>query len=142
MSATTKYITRDDYRYFSGIDLEIELKDNDDSSNKVNMFISRIEDWCENYLQYNTGQKIDYSKLEPESLNYFKKGIMYQIEYVLRNGDMSNDSGYNPESGGITEPNYLQNISLAPNAKMVFMLGGLYSRKIRSKYGWKYEDIY
>jgi hypothetical protein len=139
---TTKYITRQDYKDFTGIDLQLELKDNDDASNKVEIFISNIENWCESHIQYATGQKINFTTLETDSLQHFKKGILYQLQYVIRNGDVTTDSGYNPESGPIVEPNFLQAISLAPNAKMEFMLAGLYTRKLRPNYGYKYEDIY
>jgi len=142
MAITTKYITRQDYKDFSGIDLQLELKDNDDASNKVNIFLSQIENWCETHIQYVTAQKIDFNLLEPESLVHFKKGVLYQTQYVLRNGDLTTDSGYNPEAGPIVEPNFLQAISLSPNAKMEFMLAGLYTRKLRPRYGFKYEDIY
>ncbi len=142
MAITTRFVTRDDYRNFAGIDLELELKDNDDTSNKVNIFISKIEDWCEAYVQYHSAQKINFATLLPEQIEHWKKGILHQIEYVLRNSDISNDSGYNIESGPIIDMNYLERLSLSQNAKMEFHLAGVYTRKIRSKYGFRYTDLY
>lgn len=142
MAITTKYVTKDDFRNFSGIDLELELRDKDDTSNKVNIFIRGIENWIETYVQYHTGKSYDFLSLEAAQLEHFKKGILYQIEYVLRNGNISNDSGYNPEAGALVEPNFLNRIALSENAKMEFVLAGLWTRKLRSKYGYKYEDIY
>jgi hypothetical protein len=142
MAITTKYVSRDDFRNFSGIDLELELRDKDDTSNKVSIFILQIENWCETYVQYHTGKYYDFTALTPEQLIHWKRGLLYQIEYVIRNGNISNDSGYNPEAGGIVEPNYLNRIALSENAKMEFMMAGIWTRKLRSRYGYKYEDIF
>jgi hypothetical protein len=142
MAFITKYVTKEDFKEFSGIDLELELRDKDDSGNKVVIFIKGIENWIETYIQFHTGKKYDFTQLTSEQLEHFKKGLLYQIEYVLRNGNISNDSGYNPEAGSLVEPNFLNRISLSENAKMEFVMAGLWTRKLRSKYGYKYEDIY
>jgi hypothetical protein len=137
-----KYVTKDDFRNFTGIDLDLELRDKDDTSNKSNIFISQIENWCETYIQYHSAQKIEYVSLIPEQQEHFKRGILYQMEYVIRNSDISTDSGYNPETGPITDINYLERIALSNNAKMEFHMAGVWTRKMKSRYGFKYTDIY
>jgi hypothetical protein len=64
------------------------------------------------------------------------------MEYVIRNSDISTDSGYNPETGPITDINYLERIALSNNAKMEFHMAGVWTRKMKSRYGFKYTDIY
>jgi hypothetical protein len=137
-----KYVTKDDFRNFTGIDLDLELRDKDDTSNKSNIFISQIENWCETYIQYHSAQKIEYTSLTTEQQEHFKRGILYQMEYVIRNSDISTDSGYNPESGPVTDINYLERIALSNNAKMEFHMAGVWTRKMKSRYGFKYTDIY
>ena len=43
MELKTKYITADDFKQYFGIDLEVELKTNDNPSDEVNAFLKRIE---------------------------------------------------------------------------------------------------
>lgn len=95
------YVTKDDYLKFAGIDLDLELKKTnyDNPTGAVDIFITRIEDWCKDYL---------YSKYFTNDDNfeatYFKKGVLHQIEYTLKNGE-----------GDI----------LAPKAFQQFQLGGM-----------------
>ena len=57
------YITKKDYFDKRGIDLEIELKGSvtDNTSKKVEIFISQTEEWLINYLaskyDFNEGKK-------------------------------------------------------------------------------------
>lgn len=103
------YITKEDYFKFSGIDLAIELKGTatDNPSNVVDIFLNRVEEWCLDYLQYNYNLQIE--KLDVVS---FKKGVLHQIDYIRRNGDLSIDGA------NITRV-------LAPNAFMVFRNAGM-----------------
>ena len=41
-----KYITKEEYLQAKGINLEIELEDDDNKSNKVKRFIHEVTDWC------------------------------------------------------------------------------------------------
>ena len=59
----------------------------------------------------------------------FKKGVIYQIDYVLQNSTISNDSGYNQSTGMIIDRRELDKISISSNALRVFRLGGLANRK-------------
>ena len=67
------YITKKDYFDKRGIDLEIELKGSvtDNTSKKVEIFISQIEEWLINYLasKYDFTEKNDNSnKLSRRSI--------------------------------------------------------------------------
>lgn len=132
------YVTKDDYRNFSGIDLGLELRDLDDTSNKVNIFINSIENWCETFLAYHSTKELKLNELTADQTAHYKRGIMYQIQWVLRNGDVSSDSGYDPNQGPVVDVAYLRKISLAPNAMMEFNLAGVLSRKVRTQYGYRY----
>lgn len=116
------YITRDDYFKFSGIDLDIELKGTvtDNPGKVVQIFIERVEQYCLDYL------KLHYFS-EGFNEEYFKKGVLHQIDYIRRNSDLSLD--------------YITRLkSIAPNALMQFKLGGManvVSKKVVS-YGDRY----
>jgi len=88
------YITKKDYFDARGIDLEIELKGSvtDNPSKQVEIFISQTEEWLINYL----ASKYDFSEEMITATSYqesaFKKAVIYQIDYIRRNGNLSVDS--------------------------------------------------
>src|SRR5574344_903206 len=88
------YITKKDYFDKRGIDLEIELKGSviDNTSKKVEIFISQTEEWLINYL----ASKYDFSEEMITATSYqeeaFKTAVIYQIDYIRRNGILSADS--------------------------------------------------
>jgi len=88
------YITKKDYFDARGIDLEIELKGSvtDNPSKKVEIFISQIEEWLINYLasKYDFNEGMILATALQESA--FKKAVIYQIDYIRRNGILSVDS--------------------------------------------------
>lgn len=91
---STMYITKKDYFDKRGIDLEIELKGSviDNTSKKVEIFISQTEEWLINYL----ASKYDFSEEMITATSYqeeaFKMAVIYQIDYIRRNGNLSVDS--------------------------------------------------
>lgn len=133
-----QYVTKDLYREFSGIDLGLELRDLDDTSNKVNIFINSVENWCLTFLEYNAILPLRLNEITADQLAHLKKGIMYQIQWVLRNGDIASDSGYNPDQGPIVDVSYLKKIALSPTAAMEFNLAGLLTRKVKRNNGYRY----
>lgn len=119
-------VTNEDYLQFSGIDLNAELSAmiiNDTGDNPAPRFIWGIEDWCKEHLQLNYSWNGKF--MTEHQINQFKKGVMYQIQYVLRNGNISNDSGYNTSQNIVISRAELEKISIAPNALKAFRLGGM-----------------
>ncbi len=101
-------ITKKDYLEFSGIDLDIDLKKSnyDNPTRAVEIFIERTKDWCETFLKtYYAWDGIDGDEA------YLKKGILHQMDYLRRNGDLSVQADVDKKF-------------LAPNAYMQFKLGG------------------
>lgn len=119
-------VTNDDYLQFSGIDLNAELASgiiNDAGDNPAPRFIWGVEDWCKEQLKLDYGWKGDF--ITEHQKNQFKKGVMYQIQYILRNGNISNDSGYNTSQNIVINRAELEKIGMAPNALKSFRLGGM-----------------
>ena len=56
---------------------------------KVEIFISQTEEWLINYL----ASKYDFwKKMITSYQEEFKKAVIYQIDYIRRNGNLSVDS--------------------------------------------------
>ena len=121
-----KYITLDEYKIAKGVDLSLELKDDDNASNKVNRFIKDITDWCCNYLitTYAVNELNedlhDFNKLSEFRQKRFRKGVIEQIEYVLSEGLVDLQTGINETTGQILDYSH---IVLGHSAYREFFLG-------------------
>ena len=85
-------VTNDDYLRFAGIDLNSELESlivNDTSDSPAPRFIWGVEEWCKDHLMLNYSW--DGVILTNHQKEFFKKGVLFQIQYILRNGNISND---------------------------------------------------
>lgn len=114
-------ITKSDILTALGVDLEFELAIDDDPSGKVKRFINDVQEWCYDYLRFHYGLNEDISLALAWRQDYFKKGVIKQIEYVLRNGKLSIDSGFIRSTSLVID---LKGLELAPDAKQKFFLGG------------------
>ena len=132
MALLTRYITSDDFKEYFGIDLGAELVDTDNPSDKVNAFLKRIEDRMETFLNKHFFKNV--TDLYPHFTDYqkyhYKLALLEQAYYVFKNGDISTDSGYDPEKGIVASKHARTEITLAPNAKDHLELTGLWTRYI------------
>lgn len=118
-----EYLSSNEYLQAKGINLSIELQDNDNKSAKVDRFIKEVTDWCYDYLvkRYLPLDLIDYDNLSVARKNLFKKGVIEQIEYVLDNGWLNKDSGVQTQIGMILD---YSKVVLSPNAQTQFFIAG------------------
>ena len=134
----TKYITTDEFKEYFGIDLASELNDDDNPSNKAVAFLKRVEDRIETFLNANFYRNIDleYIRFSSYQKQHFKRALLEQAIYIYKNGDISVDSGFDPEKGEIASRKTLKNLSIAENCKQELILCGLWCRKIRGYGVW------
>ena len=134
MKLTTKYITKDDYYNYFGEDLNVVLPNLDNPNNKAERFIMQVEDDVDVFLNTKCFKQIDriYGGLTDYQKECYKKALLNQCKYKLKNGDLGNDSGYDPHTGkNISRPE-LQEIELSSKCIDYLILAGLYNRKIRA----------
>lgn len=123
---SSPYITREEYLMEKGIDLSIELQDDDNKSNKVYRFIKDLTNFVMDYLLTNYAcnelnrLNSDFSELAEFRRKRFHYGMLEQIEYVLNNGLLALDSGINRETGAITD---FSKVILGFSAYSQFKLG-------------------
>lgn len=133
MEITTKYITKDDFKRYFGIDLDIKLKDNDNPSDKSNAFLMRVENDVMLWLNHTFNQDIDY--LYPEFTDiqkqYYQLALLEQAIYMFKNGDILNDSGYEPDGGKVISRGEIKEIMLSPRTEMYLKQVGLCNRYLR-----------
>ena len=120
-------VTKEDYLQEFGVDLDNELVgivDFDGVDSPTPFFILQIENWCKDYLQYNYSFDGNPS-LNPTREKYFKRGVCYQIQYIIHNGSINVESGFNQESNTIISKAELNKLALSQDAYRCFRLGGM-----------------
>ena len=136
----TKYITPDEFTEYTGIDLGAQLKGNANPSDKAYSFLFRIEVRMEAFLNANTFKRItdEWPCFSDFQKQHYKYALLEQALYVFRNGDISTDSGYEPDEGVKLSPADRKKLTLAPNAIDHLQLCGLWTRKISRtlNFGW------
>ena len=122
----TPYITREEYLLAKGIDLQIELQDDDNKSNKVNRFIKDVTDYVMDYLLIKYGcndlnrLNVEFSTLAEFRRKRFHFGMIEQIEYILNNGLIQLDSGINRDTGTVSD---FKGLEIGSSAINQFFLG-------------------
>lgn len=134
MDLQTRYITADDFLLYTGIDLGAQLKGNGNPSNKVNAFLNRIEVRMEAFLNANFFKLItdEWPRFNDFQKQHYKYALLEQALYVFKNGDISVDSGYDPDEGVKISLNDKKALIMAPNAIDHLVLTGLWTRHISS----------
>ena len=141
----SKYITADDFKMYFGIDLDHELKSDDNPSNTSNAFLYRIETRIASFLDANFYRNVDmeYGEFTDYQKLHYKLALLEQAYYVLTQGDISVDSGYSMEEGLKASRKDLHTLKISDNAKEELLLCGLWCRKIKNRArgeldGWFY----
>lgn len=138
ISLNTRFITLDEFKEYTGIDLAVQMKDDDNPSNTAEAFLLRNTERLEAYLEseYFRSPDREFSHMTNYQKYHYKIALIEQSLYIFKNGDISVDSGYEPESGVKASSGYLSDITLSNNAKRELMLCGLLSRKMRGGRGF------
>lgn len=133
ISTQPKYITADDFRNYWGIDLSTRLKDTDNTSNRVDAFLARVEDYVMAWVDANTFRVIDWNVMTEYQLDMFRKALLNQAMYVFRNSDISLDSGYDVEKGIVVARADLSSIAISQPTLDLLKNAGLYNQKIQNR---------
>lgn len=143
ISLNTRFVTLDEFKMYTGIDLEIQLKGDDNPSATAEAFLLRNTLRLEAYLcaRYFRSPEQEYCGLSDFQKYHYKIALIEQSLYIFKNGDISVDSGYDPDFGSRANGGYLEDTAIARNAKNELMLCGMLSRKIRFG-GDNYGDLY
>lgn len=112
MRTQPRFVTPSDFVNYTGIDLSEKFKSENNESNKANLFLMQIEDTLLARIDNMSFRNVRWENLSDLQLENLQKAIIYQAEYILRNGDLFTDSGYDLERGEIISFDKLQKISI------------------------------
>ena len=142
MNLLTKYITADEFKEYTGVDLAIELRDTSNPSDKVNAFLKRVEDRMEVFMNSRFFHNVSelYPKFSNFQKEHYKLALIEQAYYIFKNGDIYSDSGYDPEKGIVASKHALGELVIAPAARDHLRMTGLWSRHIGNN--WDFFDVW
>ena len=142
MKILKKYITADEFREYTGVDLDQELRDTSNPSNKVSAFLMRVEDRMEVFMNTHFFKNVGeiYPKMTDEQKAHYKLALIEQAYYIFKNGDIYSDSGYDPDKGIIASKHALTELTIAPAARDHLRMTGLWTSHIGSN--WDFYDVW
>lgn len=125
LNLQTRLITTDEFQEYFDIDLVAELG----TAQKAEHFLQRIFDRLETFInsKFNTNMDYKYPYFTDYQKKHYKLALLEQAIYIFRNGDISVDSGYDPERGEIART---ERYAIAPNCKDNLRLCGVWNRNI------------
>lgn len=131
----SKYLSADELKEITGIDFASALKDDFEPSTKVERFINNATSYLETYVEENYHKSIISfmsSRLTNKQKIHIKRAIAYQCKYVLINGDIANDSGYDFEKGVIAKQSELYVRGISRQALDELRICGVATRTIKA----------
>lgn len=138
------FITADDYKKYWGVDL-IEIFDTLDGADA---FLFRTQTRLKAFINARTFRRFEWDKLSKFQEQCFCLALLEQAHYVIRNGDIASDSGYDVDRGVLLEPALRRELTLCDIAKDFLINCGLWSQQIkpRKRFGgfWqsKFDTFY
>ena len=138
MEIKSRYVNADEFKIYSGIDLAQNFNGNANPSDQVEGFIFRVETLLENWINAQFFRTItqEFPKLTDNQKKYYKIALMEQMIYILRNGDITTDSGYNMTSGKIADVNDINKIIICRNTLDALKCAGILTTKIRKRFNF------
>jgi hypothetical protein len=100
-----RFVTPDDFLNYTGKDLRYELRDSGTAADttKAERFLYRAELRLMTFVDHASFRNYQWDELayHPDDFRAMKNAVLEQALYMFRNGDLSSDSGYDPQRGPI-----------------------------------------
>ena len=113
MNYEERFLTGEEFFELTGIKLENELQSTSDNPSAVVLnMLKRVERIVDNYISSDFYNNVAYrfQNFTNEQKEWYKLAIAEQALYMLKNGDLSLDSGYSKDKGSVATRNEINNI--------------------------------
>lgn len=134
MRTTPRFVKSSDYFNYTGIDLMEDLQINANESNKADIFLMQIEDFLIARIEATTFRKGNWNELDEYQLEYLRKAIIVQAQYIINNSNLFLDSGYDPEKGEIISKAKIDSIAICSVAVDFLKIAGLYNNVVFNRH--------
>lgn len=121
----TKYLSVDEYNNMRKTQLSSLLNTTECDEKIIEMATDDIENYI--FDKFRVNVDFYYNGLNDREKILFKKAIASQVDYILENGHLINDSGYNSETGIKTD---LSDIYICEASKLFLKRTRLQNRVI------------
>lgn len=133
MRTEPRFIKESDYNNYTGKNLKSILDPESEMQNASNLFLLRIENVlmtkCNN-MSFRTRSWDNLTSFQKEKM---QMAIIEQAEYMLRNGDLLTDSGYDLEKGEVISSEKLRQIEVCGIALEYLQECGLLNKTIKNR---------
>lgn len=126
-----RFVTPSDFQNYTGKNLKSILK-SDGVNNFDNLFLMRVEDRLLVAIDKMSFRTYSFDHLTEFQKENLQKAIIEQAEYILRNGDIYTDSGYDLEKI-IATPGFLESIEICRITKSYLIASGLLNFNIQNR---------
>ena len=133
MRTEARFVKPDDFFNFTGKNLYKELQVDDNESNKVDLFLMYVEEVMLDYIDMKSFRLYDWNTLTPFQKEQLQKALIFQVEYIIRNGNLFTDSGYDMDKGFIADYEKIQAIAVCRPAENALIKAGIINHKIRNR---------
>ena len=134
-------ITENEFLSYTGISLSVELKDLDESSQKVSRTISLWTKRVYQNINRIVNSDEEYSSIQVQTI---KDAICEYGMYYLRNGDLYRASGYSEDKGTIISQQEIEKIKFPQHVYDMLRRSGLIRRSlsVRTPYSQTHDNTY
>jgi len=134
-------ITEQEFKEYTGVDLQIELKDLDDGVNKIPRTLKL---WASRIYGEMTRPVKDDDKLTPFQIETIKNSIIEYGEYYFKNGDLYRSSGFDEDKGKLIDTTDIERIRMPKHITESLRKAGLIRTSIGRRYApsQTHDDFY
>ena len=134
LKTKAEFVSTEDFRVYTGIDLSEELNDSRDAE----LFLRDREDELINYANMQSWRPITRYVYEhyysPEQMTALREAILLQAKYVFENGDVLANNGIDPENGVKFGKYERESASISPKAINLLKVNGILSLVMRTTF--------
>ena len=129
-----QFVTVDDFNNYHGKNLRDLLRSyGQNDSYDAERFLAKTELKLMNIIDRKTFRIYDFNNLTDRQLAFFKMAILEHAWYRYKNGDIGNDSGYNPERGDIVDQDEKEAIRVSQDTIDLLSNAGLWNMNIKNR---------
>lgn len=133
---TPKFVNTDMYMDYWNSDLNAILRDGSNTSNKADTFLARVEIRLMAWIDKNTFRNVPWNRMTAYQIEKFQYAILEQAHYMIENGDIAQDSGYDQNRGMVADKPILESITVCQPCIDFLVSGGLFNLKIANRKRW------
>lgn len=128
-----QFITVDDYDNYWGESLrEILRPFYGNDSYAAERFLARMEIKLMVWIDFKTVRRLRYDRLNPRQLRFFKFALAEQAKYMIINGDLGLDSGYDQEKQTFADQATISNLRVGDTVIEFLSEAGLFNLTVKN----------